>query len=333
MCVVTVRPPEEGVRQDVEILRLRDLLVCPACHSRLSWADSDATCESCDVRYPVEDGVLVLIADRALAGHDELEHEHGLGHAGDAHKGRQAAHFDREMAADFEMTRPHGAPRLYEWLLREKFRRAVAPLETTLAGAATMVVCGGSGMDAEFLHERGSSVITSDISLGAAKRARERARRHGLTLLSIVADVEKLPVADGSLDLVYVHDGLHHLENPAIGIREMARVGRAVSITEPARALGTRLAVKLRIALDREESGNVVARLRPEDVCAELEKAGLRTLACGRYVMYYRHEPGRVFRLLSRRGVFPLARTSWRLGNALIGRWGNKMTVVARRAD
>lgn len=292
----------------------------------------EAICRGCGKRYPIEDGIPVLIADRAAADQDELDHDHGHSHhAHDAHKESQAAHFDRETAAEFEITRPHGTAPLYEWLLREKFRRAVAPLGERLDGTTAMVVCGGSGMDAEFLHERGAAVITSDISLGAAKRARERARRGGFPVLSIVADVERLPAADGSIDLVYVHDGLHHLESPEIGIREMARVGRAVSITEPARAAGTRVAVKLGLALNREESGNVVMRLRPEDLAAEFERIGFRTLASGRYLMYYRHEPGRVFRLLSRPGIFLMAWTSWRAANAAAGRFGNKMTVVAQR--
>jgi SAM-dependent methyltransferase len=280
----------------------------------------------------VEDGIPILMADRAAADHDELDHDHGHGRStGDAHKDSQAAHFDRDTAAEFEIARPHGTAPLYEWLLREKFRRAVAPLGARLDGTTALVVCGGSGMDAEFLNELGATVITSDISLGAARRARERARRRGFPLLSIVADVERLPAADAALDLVYVHDGLHHLERPDAGIAEMARVGRGVSITEPARAAGTWLAVKLGLALQREESGNVVARLRPADVSARFEELGFRTLSRGRYLMYYRHEPGRFTRLLSRPGLFLAARTSWRAVNALIGRFGNKMTVVAKR--
>jgi uncharacterized protein YbaR (Trm112 family) len=313
--------------------RLRGLLACPACRAGLAWTSAGATCEGCGKRYAVEDGIPILLADRSSADHDELDHDHGHGGStGDAHKDRQAAHFDRETAAEFEITRPHGTAPLYEWLLREKFRRAVTPLGGRLDGKTAMVVCGGSGMDAEFLHERGAAVITSDISLGAAKRARERARRRGFPLLSIVADVERLPAADAAVDLLYVHDGLHHLERPAAGITEMARVGRAVSITEPARAAGTQLAVKLGLALHREESGNVVARLRPADVSTRLEELGFRTLSRGRYLMYYRHEPGRVCRLLSRPGLFLLARTGWPAANAMIGRFGNKMTVVAARA-
>ncbi|MGA3056515.1 MAG: methyltransferase domain-containing protein [Candidatus Limnocylindrales bacterium] len=332
-----ISAPTDGRATHVEspddIERLKSLLSCPACRSHLSWGPDEASCDGCGQRYPIEDGIPVLIADRAAADQDELDHEHGHSHGtSDEHKDRQAAHFDRETAAEFETTRPHGTAPLYEWLLREKFRRAVAPLGRRLDGATALVVCGGSGMDAEFLRECGAAVVTSDISLGAAKRARERARRGGFPLLSIVADVERLPAGDAAVDLVYVHDGLHHLEHPEKGIAEMARVGRAVSITEPARAAGTRLAVKLGLALHKEESGNVVMRLRPGEISAELEGLGFRTLADGRYLMYYRHEPGRAFGLLSRRGLFPLARSSWRVGNSVLGRFGNKMTVVAERA-
>ena len=47
--------------------------------------------------------------------------------------------------------------------------------------------------------------------------------------------------------------------------------------------------------------------------------------------MYYRHEPGALFAALSRPGLFPATRSGWRLANAAIGRWGNKLTVQAVR--
>src|SRR5205807_314906 len=146
-----------------------------------------------------------------------------LAHLGTNHKSRQANFFDREEAAEFEIIRPHGTPALYRWLLEEKFRRGVAGVISALrgSGAMALVVCGGSGMDAEFLTSTGARVITSDISIGAAQRARERARRYGLPIMAIVADVERLPFRDRAVDLVYVHDGLHHLADPQNGLREM----------------------------------------------------------------------------------------------------------------
>ncbi len=301
------------------------LLVCPACRGSLEWSPEHLCCNACTRAYPITDGIPVLLLDGAAAEHDELEHHHD-------HKHRQAAFFDREEAAEFEITRPHGAPGLYGWLLGEKFCRSVTGLRAILPGATVLTVCGGSGMDADFLAGAGARVISSDISLGAARRARERARRFGLTVTPIVADVEHLPFADRAVDLVYVHDGLHHLEQPATGLAEMARVAaRAVSVTEPARALVTALAVRLGLALEREEAGNRVARVTLEEMAAVLETQGFQVVHGDRYAMYYQHEPGRVCAALSAPGVFALSRAAWRLSNRLAGRLGNKLTVQAVR--
>ena len=262
-----------------------------------------------------------------MAEHDELDHHHAHGH-----KAAQAAHFDRPGEEAFEIDRPHGTPRLYRFLLAEKFRRAVGPIRPHLVGASALSVCGGSGMDAEFLARAGAAVTTSDLSLGAATRAKARSERYGLGIQSIVADVEHLPYADQSVDLVAVHDGLHHLDDPYAGLSEMARVARRwVVVTEPARASITRLAIRLGLALETEEAGNRVARMEPSEVAAFLEARGYVVLRAERYAMYYPHHPGAVFSLLSRPFVFPIVRVGWRLANALLGRFGNKMVVVAER--
>jgi hypothetical protein len=40
-------------------------LACPACHAALRAAGSFLVCEGCGRRYPVVDGIPVLIAERA----------------------------------------------------------------------------------------------------------------------------------------------------------------------------------------------------------------------------------------------------------------------------
>jgi ubiquinone/menaquinone biosynthesis C-methylase UbiE len=91
-----------------------------------------------------------------------------------------------------------------------------------------------------------------------------------------VADVEQLPCADCSVDIVYVHDGLHHLSDPLVGLAEMCRVARrCVLITEPSRAAVTAIAVRLGIALDEEDAGNRVERVSAEQVSACLDEYGL----------------------------------------------------------
>jgi glycosyltransferase involved in cell wall biosynthesis/SAM-dependent methyltransferase len=276
----------------------------------------------------VIEGIPVFVDDLGVTSHDEVDHH------GHDQKDAQARHFDRLVGEGFEISRPHGAPRLYRFLLAEKFRRAVGPIEPHLLGASALSVCGGSGMDAEFLARAGAVVTSTDLSLGAALRARARSERYGLGVRSVVADVEHLPFADKSIDLVAVHDGLHHLQDPFVGLAEMARVARRwVVISEPARASITRLAIRLGLAVEMEEAGNRVARMDPSEIRDFLKARGYVVLRAERYAMFYPHHPGAVFRLLSRPLVFPVVRLGWRVANALLGRWGNKMVVVAERAQ
>ena len=319
-----------------DLLVLRDLAVCPGCLSDLREGHGKMACVACGLTYLVQDGIPVFVGP-GLVDHDELVHEAGHHERGDRtkddlHKADQAAYFDRAALADFEIERPEGTPLFYQFLLTEKFRRGVQPLGARLDGWTALTVCGGSGMDAEFLAKAGASVISSDISLGAARRTRERARRHGISIVSIVADIEHLPFRNRSIDLVYVHDGLHHLANPEIGLSEMARVAaRGMSITEPARAATTKLAVRLGIAQSREESGNLVARLDPAAVEMRLEEAGFSVVRSQRYAMYYRHHPGGVFALLSRPWLIAVVTAGWRAANLVLGPIGNKVAIVAVR--
>jgi ubiquinone/menaquinone biosynthesis C-methylase UbiE len=287
---------------------MRPALLCPGCRSPLNRL----LCASCGVAYPQRDGIACLLGDAQPSA------------------ALQAAYFDDAVDSEFEITRPHGTPRLYRWLLREKFRRSVRGLE--LQGRSVLVVCAGSGMDAEFLACSGAHVTTVDISHGAAARTRERARRAAIDLAPYVGDVERLPFADASFDIVYVHDGLHHLELPERGLEEMTRVARhAVCVTEPVRAAVTAAAVKLGLAEEVEEAGNPVERLDPRQVVSVLGRAGFRSVRVERYAMLYRHEPGRSMRLLSLAPIYPLVLAALRIANVLLGRIGNKLVVVGER--
>jgi ubiquinone/menaquinone biosynthesis C-methylase UbiE/uncharacterized protein YbaR (Trm112 family) len=286
-------------------------LVCPACREPLH----DVTCASCGERYAVEDGIAMLLPPGSRTEAKE----------------RQAAWFDAA-DAEYEIERPAGTPAFHAWLLREKFRRGTSELARLLPGASALAVCGGSGLDAELLARAGARATSADVSLGASRRVLARARRHGVQLTAIVADAEALPYADRSIDIVYVHDGLHHVDRPLAALAEMARVARlAVSVNEPARAAATRLAVRGRLAHDHEEAGNAVRRLTLEEVTTTLRDRGFRIARAERYAMVYRHEAGAVSRLLSRPHLMPIAARAVRGLDPLGARVGNKLTVQAVR--
>jgi len=289
---------------------------CPVCREPLSNDGEVFRCPR-GHSYDIVDGVPVLIPSGLVVDSND-------------HKDHQAEYYD-SIDEEFELTRPHGLPSFYGRFLGEKFRRSVDRIGN-VRGMTALTVCGGSGMDAEFLAVAGANVIASDISLGAAKRTLERSRRFGFPVMSIVADIENLPFEDQSIDLVYVHDGLHHLTNPEKGLAEMARVAKyAVSVTEPAVAAVTRLGIKVGVAQEIEDAGNRVERLTPERVESVLHQAGFSSFKSQRYLMYYRHEPGVVMKFLSTPVISDAAYWGWRAGNALVGRFGNKMSVQATR--
>jgi ubiquinone/menaquinone biosynthesis C-methylase UbiE/uncharacterized protein YbaR (Trm112 family) len=306
---------------------LFDVLACPVCRGRLAEVEGATTlvCTVCGLPFQIYEDIPILLPPTVRPTDNDA-------HGPLSHKERQIAFFDQDSRDDFGITRPRGAPELYGWLLEEKFRRSILGLEDLLPGSTVLTICGGSGVDAEFLARRGARVILSDIALGVVLQARERARRFGLELDLVVADAEALPFADSSLDIVYVHDGLHHLEQPAVGLAEMVRVARrAVSISEPADAFATRSAVRLGLADKREEAGNPVRRLSLDEITSALTARGFRPVRPHRYAMYYRHWPGTAMRILSSPVLLPLAKAGFGAVNRIVGRYGNKLAVQAVR--
>jgi SAM-dependent methyltransferase len=151
-------------------------------------------------------------------------------------------------------------------------------------------------------------------------------------VLPVVADAEALPLRDRSVDLVYVHDGLHHLDSPQAGIREMLRTSRwAISINEPTQAAATFLAARVGLSEHYEEAGNFIARIDPEQLAAEVSAAGFHVVRKQRYAMVYRHEPGRATRVLSQPGVRNVTLAALHAFNAVAGGVGNKLTLQAVR--
>ncbi|HJY79629.1 MAG TPA: class I SAM-dependent methyltransferase [Candidatus Binatia bacterium] len=245
----------------------------------------------------------------------------------------QRHYYDEACDPEFEITRPHSCGRLYQFLLAHKFRTGLAVLGLELAGKTVLEVCCGSGMMAEELARHGARVTGIDFSPAAAARAQERARRYGFTARFLVADAEHLPFPNQSFDIVAVHDGLHHLDDPHQAIREMTRVAReAVLILEPAQAVLTQLAVRLGIAEEIEEAGNYVRRLVPQEVEHCLHQAGFGRVVWQRTLMYYPHEPFSWFKWFDHAPLFWLFRALFGGANLLLGQWGNKLALAGVRS-
>jgi len=113
-----------------------------------------------------------------------------------------------------------------------------APLETlTTPPAATLVsfagirdgdkvldVCCGTGVVAVMAARRGAQVSGLDLTPALLERARVNARQAGVPVEFTEGDVENLPFADASFDVVVSQFGHMFAPRPNVAIAEMLRV-------------------------------------------------------------------------------------------------------------
>lgn len=116
-----------------------------------------------------------------------------------------------------------------EW---EKMRAAFFPdavREKAVAAAslppraAVLDVGAGSGFVSAALVAAGHEVVAVDASPAMVEELR---RRFGGRVAAREADAQALPFPDASFDGVFANMCLHHVEDPALAVREMARVLR-----------------------------------------------------------------------------------------------------------
>jgi SAM-dependent methyltransferase len=82
------------------------------------------------------------------------------------------------------------------------------------AGKTVLDVATGGGHVARRLREAGCEVVTCDSAPGMQP--------------DVICRAEDLPFADGSFDVVTCRIAVHHFEDPAPALRELARVAREV---------------------------------------------------------------------------------------------------------
>lgn len=193
------------------------------------------------------------------------------------------------------------------------------------ARQSVLLVCGGVGGEGTFLRDAGFLDVTvSDFS----SEALALCERFDPRLRTRLLDAEAMSdVADGSYDLVFVQDGLHHLPRPVLGFTEMLRVARqAAVVIEPHFGLvGTAIGTKWEVQGDavnfvfrwdgtllRQVASSIL--LRP-DVMVVPHRLWDHPLAVSRVVSRL-PEP---MRLTAAKAIYAALTPLWRAGNMMVG--------------
>ncbi|HMP04334.1 MAG TPA: class I SAM-dependent methyltransferase [Gemmatales bacterium] len=107
-------------------------------------------------------------------------------------------------------------------------RRVINPRAFDVRGCKMILDAGcGNGRYLRLLQKQSDPdaiVVGCDFSSGMLRRARMRLRSHRAHLLT--ADLNRLPYADATFDAVVCGWVLEHLQDPLVGLSELARVTR-----------------------------------------------------------------------------------------------------------
>lgn len=95
-----------------------------------------------------------------------------------------------------------------------------------VAGKDVLEVGCGSGVHARLLAEAGARVTAVDLTPTAVELTRKRLALHGLSADVREADAQQLPFADACFDFVWSWGVVHHSEDTARVVAEIARVLR-----------------------------------------------------------------------------------------------------------
>lgn len=193
-------------------------LRCPDCHGALALA-SALVCAGCGQSYPIEAGIPLLIGRRSELNQSEV-----------ATQDRVADHYD-----GVRYKRPSSV----------KYHDDTMAQLVELAPPRGVVLDDGCGTGAflEFARRRAASVeryVGVDVSRGMLNHAQRRLSLAGSNHLLVQGDACRLPFAENSFDVVYARALLHHLPDPASGVREIQRVlkpGGVAVVLDPNRTL------------------------------------------------------------------------------------------------
>jgi len=182
------------------------LLRCPRCRADLREEGEELVCAVDDHRYPVVDGVPVLV-DAAELDDDQYA--------------QQRTYFDAEFAG---YTRYHLEP----W--RRSYIDRLRDADALGGGGAPLidVAVGGSGYTVIEAARAGRPAVGCDLSLEGMRAARRHAEAEGVAdrTLWVCCSADALPFADAVFDVGLAIAIIEHVPDDGAALRELARVLR-----------------------------------------------------------------------------------------------------------
>lgn len=183
-------------------MRDYSIVRCPVCKGTLTSSGAELHCPSCDKRYPIVDGIPVLLSNvEKKDGEQNLNLE---------------KQFYEDMFAGVKGVEDghcivYGHDKVYKFM------------EGIERGTLLEAGCGG-GHFGVALSRRGFKVTAIDLTLNGVRAARALAQHEKQDILYLCGDIKELPFKDGEFDVCFCSLVLHHFLALDNLIKELARV-------------------------------------------------------------------------------------------------------------
>lgn len=231
----------------------------------------------------------------------------------------QAMHPDAHRAAPTKAT----ASRYHDFFRAMPFEHLASLLDChdlTAENKHWLIAGCGRGTDLHYLSGLVSARWTAiDISCSATCMTKSAFPSSEV----LVADLEHLPFHDDEFEVGFAAATLHHLRRPMVGLYELLRVSRQLTILiEPNDSWLTRLATRLGVAHEYEAEGNYVYRFGASDL-RRVAKAASYTAHIDRFFATHR--------VAKSDAEFLALKTVNRMANAVAPRLGNYIVTVLEK--
>ncbi len=198
-------------------MEVTEILKCPKTGNKLgfNYADSVVIVENSNTTYPIINGIVDLCPEARDIVSESYD---GF-----------ASHYDSYMTSSNIFMKLFN--RLFGWSgddIDYYMEMTLSYLPSRFNGVLLDVPVG-TGVFTDSLYARYSdaTVIGVDYSMGMLQVAKKRFEERGLDNVCLVrADVAKLPLADGAVDIVLSMAGLHAFPDKQAAVAEMRRVLR-----------------------------------------------------------------------------------------------------------
>ena len=193
-----------------------DILVAPKIRQKLELESADQL-SSQGQSFPIRNGILYLLPDGIE--NQEIKEREREGWKKVFEENHWNVNGEQILALPGNSDNPY-------WVKANAAYQMVLAALHPLNGKRGLDVACGLGWGAANFAKLGAKMIAADFNdtvhngLGAAILV----RNHGINFDAVCSDCEYLPIADSSLDFVFICSALHHFTRPEVALAEIYRV-------------------------------------------------------------------------------------------------------------